>query len=524
MTTTTPTLIELPLAQYPGIRPFALDLVSGDERAARFSSRRNAERIAPPVPAVERGPIARSLTTANRRWGNDVDGELQRWAAGETVTIVGGQQVGFAGGPLLTLSKIASLLRIKRDLERTGTQSTAMFWMATEDHDFGEVACLDWPRRDGGLGAFRCPHPPSLNHPVGSLPIPSILLQHYRDVTGRDAETWLREGITFGDSFAELVAEAVSGLGLVLVDSLDPELRRAGTPLFRQLVESMPDVERAIGKRSEELASAGFDPQVVPNQEGHYSILYVIRGRERLALRPMDGGWLLGTERLTMEGVASLIEREPENVSTAALARPLLQDFALQPSIFVGGPAEVAYYSQIIPLHEMLKIEVPHVALRGHVLVAPDKVLRAMEKYGIAAPELVSPPEEILSRRERAAIGKLHDQVTSLAREIDAAMEPIRATMSAADPAMERSLARTMKRIRYHVGKIEERGGRAILRRDAERHRAIHRLCGTLFPGGIPQDRRSAWVGLWNNHGRALVDRLIDVIAPDSATFHITGV
>lgn len=522
--TKTPALIEMPLELYPGIRPFALDLVSGDERALRFSSRRGDGRISPPSPRVDRAPVARSLADSNRRWGNDVDGELDRWARGETVVIVGGQQVGFAGGPLLTLSKIASLLRIKRDLERAGTPATAMFWMATEDHDFGEVACLDWPCRDGSLDTFRCPHPPTLNRPVGPLTVPRILVDHLRDVAGDIEGGWLRDGITFGDSFAALVAEVVRGRGLVLVDSLDPALRRAGEPLFGQLTTTMPDIERLIAARSFELEREGFEPQVVPNPEGHYSILYVMEGRDRLPLRPAGSEWLLGDRRITAGELARFVESSPEHVSTGALARPLLQDFVLQPSIFVGGPAEVAYYGQILPLHAMLGIDAPHVALRGHVLVAPEKVLRAMQKYEIGPPELTSPPAEILARREREGLGTLRDQVARLAAAIDEAAAPVRATIVEADPAMERSLARTLKRIRYHVGRIEDRGGRAILRRDAERHRAVHRLCGTLFPGGIPQDRRSAWLGLWRTYGDALVDRLVDVIAPDSATFQITGV
>lgn len=524
MTTTTSTLIELPLAQYPGIRPFALDLVTGNPRVSRFSARLEEGSRMPRPAAIDRVPVARSLAESNRRWGNDVDAELERWERGDTVVVAGGQQVGFAGGPLLTLTKIASLLRIKRDLELSGVPATAMFWMATEDHDFGEVACLDWPRRDGGLGSFRCPHPSNLNRPVGSLPIPEILIQHYLEVSGATRERWLRDGVTFGESFAELVAEVVRGKGLVLVDSMDPALRRAGAPLFVRLVASMPDVENAIRARSEELSGAGYEPQVVPNPEGGYSVLYVVRDGERLPLRRAGEGWTLGAASLSGSEAVALVTGSPETVSTGALARPLLQDYALQPSVFVGGPAEVAYYAQILPLHEMLGIEPPHVALRGHVLLAPEKLFRAMEKHGVAPPELVSPPEEILSRREEPAMRTLHEQVATLAQRIDDAMSPIRKTVAGADPAMEKSLARTLKRVRYHLGKIEERGGRAILRRDAERHRAIHRLCGTLFPAGVPQDRKSAWAGYWSTYGEAMIERLIGVVRPDSASFHITGV
>jgi uncharacterized protein YllA (UPF0747 family) len=64
------------------------------------------------------------------------------------LTIIAGQQVGFAGGPLYTLAKLASLVRFKRDMAKQGIPVTAFFWLATEDHDFDEVATLNRARRD----------------------------------------------------------------------------------------------------------------------------------------------------------------------------------------------------------------------------------------------------------------------------------------------------------------------------------------------------------------------------------------
>ena len=68
---------------------------------------------------------------------------LRAGRAGETVTLVAGQQVGFAGGPLYTLAKIATLVKMKRELEKQGKPATIFFWLATEDHDFAEVATLN---------------------------------------------------------------------------------------------------------------------------------------------------------------------------------------------------------------------------------------------------------------------------------------------------------------------------------------------------------------------------------------------
>ena len=82
---------------------------------------------------------------SNRRWGLSVEPQVKAWASGSAVTLVAGQQVGFAGGPLYTLAKIASLVKMKRELERAGRPATVFFWLATEDHDFDEVAQLAVP-------------------------------------------------------------------------------------------------------------------------------------------------------------------------------------------------------------------------------------------------------------------------------------------------------------------------------------------------------------------------------------------
>src|SRR5439155_1647723 len=64
---------------------------------------------------------------------------------------------------------------------------------------------------------------------VGPLPIPPVLIDELLAFFDMPRPQWLREGITFRDSFAELIA-CVFPRDVVLVDALLPELRRAGAP------------------------------------------------------------------------------------------------------------------------------------------------------------------------------------------------------------------------------------------------------------------------------------------------------
>jgi hypothetical protein len=173
-------MIRVPLARYPGMNRFVLDWLGGD---ARFLPRRTP--VTPRARNVPRA-LVDALRTSNRHWGLFIDEPLERWASGETLTFVAGQQVGFAGGPLYTLAKLATLVKMKREAEANGTPATAFFWLATEDHDFDEVAALNVPvatlprmkdvNRQLDLVCMRAVHAADGRSVVGSLPVPESLV------------------------------------------------------------------------------------------------------------------------------------------------------------------------------------------------------------------------------------------------------------------------------------------------------------------------------------------------------------
>jgi len=499
---TDPACYRVPLERYPGMSRFVLDWLNGDERFLK--------RGGQPPPAVRHldSTLIDALIASNKRWGIDAAADLRRWAAGGTQTIVAGQQVGFGGGPLYTLVKIASLLKMKRDNESRGIPTTVFFWLATEDHDFAEVATLALPNRDEhrqrDLLYLRATNGDS-RAVVGRLPIPEVLAEELTRTLGIERPKWLRPGITFGDSFAELVA-SIAGSGLILVDSLLPEMRRAGAPLFNAIMSRWSEIQTAIASRSAELERAGYAPQVVARPGESYTLLYNING---------DG------DRELIQSPARIAS--PESISTSALTRPLLQEFVFQPDVFIGGPAEISYYAQIAPLHPLLGLRMPRLALRAHMLIAARKIVRYLSRFSIPPEEIFNPPEAIAASLAQRGVADIKRIATEAEAQLNQQIENIREMALPADHAVARAINRSIGHIEYHFRKLTERSIRGLVRKDRERFQAARELASTFYPDQHVQDRIVAWLPWWYEYREQLLDRMVNEAEPDAAAFKIVG-
>ena len=73
-------------------------------------------------------------------------GRWTRWRQGAG-TVVTGQQVGLFGGPLFTPFKAATAVARARQATAAGEPHAAIFWLASEDHDFAEINHVIFPAR-----------------------------------------------------------------------------------------------------------------------------------------------------------------------------------------------------------------------------------------------------------------------------------------------------------------------------------------------------------------------------------------
>src|SRR6266404_697892 len=196
----------------------------------------------PDYDATRRAAVAAVLERQNRGWGASAAtlANLDRLRAG-AAAVVTGQQVALFGGPVFSLYKALTAVRVAEEFTRRGHAAVPIFWLASEDHDFAEVASVRLPDERGLLHRIDVASPAPQEAPVGARqlgpPIESAVVRA-RELLGDGAllaECYSPEA-TWASAFARLFLQWFADFGLIVVDPSDPELHRIGAPMFQAAV------------------------------------------------------------------------------------------------------------------------------------------------------------------------------------------------------------------------------------------------------------------------------------------------
>ena len=101
----------------------------------------------------DRERVADALERINRRAGSpDLTFEhIEMLRRPGSVAIVTGQQAGLFTGPLYTIHKALTVIKLAACLREQGIEAVPVFWIASEDHDYEEVNHTRLVDRDGHL-------------------------------------------------------------------------------------------------------------------------------------------------------------------------------------------------------------------------------------------------------------------------------------------------------------------------------------------------------------------------------------
>jgi uncharacterized protein YllA (UPF0747 family) len=465
---------------------------------------------------LSRAELAAAVLATNRSYGHlGAEGACKRLADPATRVVVAGQQPGLFGGPLMTFAKLVAAARWAAALEAAGEPAVAVFWVATEDHDYAEVASATVLAADGPRSFDLGPDTQPLL-PVGmralSPAVTEVLRAIAEAVPGERYAEWLRTlarwyqpEARFGESFCRVMAHMLGSRCPLLLDAMHPALKQAEKPWLARLIERRSQLAAALARQDAAVQARGYELRVNP-QPGASPLFLLRHGqRRRIEWRGDDGFALRGTDgadrtagaagaagaddQAGAAGVGELLrilDENPSVVSPGVLARPAVADAVLGTTLQVLGPGELSYMPQAAAVYGVLEIAAPSVALRPQTLVLDPGKAQHLAGAGLTLAELLGDRSRLdRSLAERAG----GDFVAPVRGRIAAALDELRAPALAADPNLERPLAKTREQVLRAVDLFAEKAMPSLARRDELQSRRVEALRQLCLPGGKPQER-----------------------------------
>jgi bacillithiol synthase len=487
----------------------------------------------PPLPktAGNRRELAEGLAMANRGYGHPGADRLAARLANPAVrVVVSGQQPGLLGGPLYTLAKMVAVSRWAAALETAGEPAVAVFWVATEDHDWAEVSSTMVLGSDGPKTFDLGPDPEPLV-PVGMRTfgpaVEAVLRGIGEAVPGERYADWLRTlaqwykpDARFGEAFCRLAAHLLGDRCPLLLDAMLPALKTAERPWLRRLVERRDQLEEELERRDAAITAKGYPLQVSPQRGASPLFLFRHGGRRRIEWRGDDGFALRGREDCagTVAELLAAIEENPSVVSPGVLARPAIQDAVLGTTIQVVGPGELSYMAQAAVTHAVLEVEPTVVALRPQTLVLETKQIQRLEELELPLATLLGDRGALdrwLAERDGG------DLVGPVRRRVEEALSELRGPAVAADPGLERPFEKTREQILHALDVFGEKAVSAAARKNDVVSRRVQQLRDAAVPGGKLQERIVSSAHFPGKYGPDLAASYWDQMELDAAHLQV---
>lgn len=446
-----------------------------------------------------------------------------------TVAVITGQQAGLFGGPLYTLHKAITAIKLARRVTaERGVRAVPVFWIDSEDHDWEEVrgcTVLDDEQQAHTiqLGTLEGAGDRSIARLVvegqGQAAVEALkavlpATEFTDDVLAMLARAYA-PGRTMSAAFGRVLEHMLGRYGLVVYDAADPATKPLAASLFARALEAPGRTSQLAAEAGSRLEALGYHAQVAAVE--HSAPLFLMNGA-REAIRWHDDTAVVGEREMPLAELVALAASHPERFSPNVLLRPLTQDTIFPTICYVGGPAELAYLGQLKGVYAHFGVPMPLIMPRATASVVDSSTLRTLGKIDV--------PFAGYQRRDDLTLNQLLER--QLPPEIDRSfaeataaiagkLEAVTRAASLVDSTLEGAAKSTLGKMQHDLQSLHGKVIQAAKRKDETLRRQFHRTQGQLFPNGQPQEREVGAVWLLNRYGPAAVERLVDLLPVDLA-------
>ena len=523
----------------PSINKFASDYVKGrngieeffhyDAKAANVYKERYrdvSER------SFNRDGLADCIEVYMGKYGvsDSAKRNLQRLRERESVVVIGGQQAGLLTGPLYTIHKLISVIKLAGEQERElGVPVIPVFWIAGEDHDLAEVNHI-YLEKEGeySKAAFadksswdnkRMVSDVGFNGPEAVKFIDAVFASleetEYTKLLHDQLLGYCSQSVSMSDFFSFIITDLFKEYGVLLYDSGDKRFRKLQSGYLQEMVRKHREINQAVRDQQADILKKGYQPAIQMDEKNANLFLYE---REERILLEFDSELDRFTGKsnevsLSAEALLDIAVQTPGKLSNNVVTRPLMQEKLFPVLAFISGPGEIAYWAELKRVFEEFGIKMPILVPRMNITIIEPKVAKCIEDTETDLYEvLVKGADEAKERYlftlddggHRVLYEKTKRQFIENHRLLSEAALQI-------DRGLEGMMRKNADMILGQLAFIEERIEKSFEGNHAKELMKFDRINQALRPLNGPQERTVNVFYYLNKYGPAFIDGLLDL-------------
>lgn len=449
-----------------------------------------------------------------------------------TFAVVTGQQLGLFTGPLYTLYKAVSAVKLAEKLTRDFPEYNfvPIFWLEGEDHDFDEINKV---RFINGTNEFTQIEYLVEGKPLernigatGNIAIDESISALYSSLDTLLPKTeftselfslmkgYYKPGATLLQAFAMFFNHVYEDSGLVFINSNVAELKQPLSAVFLKELQSNAHTSTLVVQKSAELEEH-YHAQIKAKAVN----LFMFHKGGRFLIEPSESGdyYLKNTrQRFSKEELTARIAQTPELFSPNVVTRPLCQDSLLPTVAYVAGPAEIAYFGQLKSVYEYYNIVMPIIYPRASVTLVEEKVQKILEKYSLDLIELFGDVEAVLAKvSEQVSEVKVDSLFGVMESRIIEAVNEARFGIQQIDPTLNGSIDGSIQKFQQQIEVLKQKTQKAQQQKEDISLKQIRKAAMHIFPNGNFQEREFGILPFVNKYGPDFVKWISNEIVID---------
>ena len=474
-----------------------------------------------------RGELAEIITKqySGRKISSRTEHNISLLKNNNTLSVVTGQQLGLIGGPLYTFYKIITAVKLSKHLtERYDDYNfVPVFWLEADDHDFDEVAWINLLNENNEPVEIKYTDnaPEDTNRgSVGYVKLQSTINDFFgemdKNLRGTDFKSeimdnlrsFYSEGKTFKEAFTNLILWLFDKHGLIILDPQDKEIKKLLIPVFQKEISGFREhTEKLVN------ISATLDEIYHAQVKIRPVNLFYNYEDGRFLIEPVENEFKLRgkKKKFTYEELNSLIQQEPWKFSPNVLLRPICQDYLLPTAFYVGGPSEIAYFAQVMPLYQIFKVNAPIIYPRSSASIVEKNISSAIQKFDLKINEIFADPEKIKEKIvSKMSEDNLADIFDRSSYEIELVYDKLKEKLFDIDKALSEVGNKYKQNSLNNLIQLKGKAVEAQKKKYEVSLRQIDKITMNLYPDQSLQERGVNFTYFANKYGIDIIDKIFE--------------